>query len=514
MLRIFRLLFFSMMLFFMAYGFIWLASIPGEISIIWHNHLYQIRPVIITSIFIATLLILGIIFSSVKFFLYSPFLITRFFRKHKNTKGYQALYTGLIALEAENKILACKMAYKASQLLNAEKEPMVYFLESQADIIQQKYTEAHKKFELMLKIPMMKELALRKLYVESCRINNKTSAILYAKEAADSCPSLPWSMEAILQDYCDKKQWSHVIDLLEKQKTAQAIDAREANSRKAVALTAKAMERLAVNDTLSSYNHAMEALRLDKGSIMASLVAAQAMILREKNSKAEDILEKIWAINPHPEVASLYISIHTGKDPDIRLSKAKKLENIHKGHVESLITTARAALEAGQFETAVIKATAAMKTSSRKSIYLLLASIEKARSGHLDQIHHWTQKALDGIPDPIWIAEDGSLSKEWLPLSPVTGKLCIFQWKMPVEDSQELLQLRNIVTEKTKIFSENLPFIPKYGFTPGEYNRKVDHSLPNFSSYQPDDPGVDSHEAIKQAGNVIEDNVKRFTRFL
>ena len=38
--------------------------------------------------------------------------------------------------------------------------------------------------------------------------------------------------------------------------------------------------------------------------------------------------------------------------------------------------------------------------------------------------------------DPVWTA-DGFVSERWLPVSPVTGRLDAFQWKVPVAELSE-----------------------------------------------------------------------------
>jgi HemY protein len=42
-------------------------------------------------------------------------------------------------------------------------------------------------------------------------------------------------------------------------------------------------------------------------------------------------------------------------------------------------------------------------------------------------------RAMRAAPDPAWTA-DGVVSEQWLPVSPATGKLDAFQWKVPVAE--------------------------------------------------------------------------------
>ena len=44
----------------------------------------------------------------------------------------------------------------------------------------------------------------------------------------------------------------------------------------------------------------------------------------------------------------------------------------------------------------------------------------------------WLARGMRAPPDPKWTA-DGMVSDQWQPVSPVTGELGAFQWKVPVE---------------------------------------------------------------------------------
>ena len=45
----------------------------------------------------------------------------------------------------------------------------------------------------------------------------------------------------------------------------------------------------------------------------------------------------------------------------------------------------------------------------------------------------WMSRALNAARDPAWTA-DGYVSDRWLPVSPVTGRLDAFEWKVPLAE--------------------------------------------------------------------------------
>src|SRR5262249_55747893 len=49
----------------------------------------------------------------------------------------------------------------------------------------------------------------------------------------------------------------------------------------------------------------------------------------------------------------------------------------------------------------------------------------------IGRAREWTARAVRAERDPAWTA-DGYVSDRWLPVSPVSGRLDAFQWKVPL----------------------------------------------------------------------------------
>jgi len=66
---------------------------------------------------------------------------------------------------------------------------------------------------------------------------------------------------------------------------------------------------------------------------------------------------------------------------------------------------------------------------------LIMADIEEGEHGDAGRMREWLAKAVRAPRDAVWTAE-GYTSKIWLPASPVTGDIDVFEWKIPVEQLQ------------------------------------------------------------------------------
>lgn len=424
-----RIVIFALLVLALGFGFSWLADRPGELSIVWEGQLIEMSLMVAASLVTGLVAAIMISWWLVRSIWTSPYAINRYFRARKRDRGYQALSTGLLAAGAGNAALAHKMNSRARSLLRADQEPLIHLLEAQTALIEGKYDAARQKFEAMANDPETRELGLRGLYSEARRLGAHEAAMQYAEDAAESAPWLPWAAQAALEFRSRSGKWDEAIRLLDQQKAAGVLDRGEAERLKAVLLTARAGEKLE-SDPKAARDDATQALKYAKSLVPAAIIAAKAWIREDNLRKAASVLEQVWKITPHPQIAATYLRARSGDSAVDRLKRADKLEALKPNNVESLLIVARAALDAREFEKARRKAEAAARIAPREEIYLLLADIEEADTGDQGRVRFWMAQALRAPRDPAWVA-DGVVSDTWLPVSPETGRLDAFEWKIP-----------------------------------------------------------------------------------
>ena len=426
---IIRLFIFLLVVLGLGWGFSWIADRPGLISITWQDHLIETSIMVAATMVVALIAAVMIVWWIIGVIWTSPLSVRRYFRTRKRDRGYQALSTGLIAAGAGNAVLARKMSIRTRGLLSADQEPLIHLLEAQAALIEGRHADARAKFEQMAEDPETRELGLRGLYMEARRLGANEAARQYAEKAVEHAPYLPWAAQATLESRSQSGRWDEAIQLLDQQRAASVLERGEAERLKAVLLTAKASERLE-GDPNGAREDAKAALKLAKGLVPAAIIAAKAYLREDNIRKAAGILESAWKIEPHPDLGRTYVRARSGDSTLDRLKRAEKLEALRPNNIESLLVVAQAALDAQQFPKARAKAEAAARMQSREAAYLLLADIEEAETGDQGRVRHWMAQALRAGRDPAWVA-DGIVSDKWLPLSPVTGRLDAFEWKVP-----------------------------------------------------------------------------------
>ena len=425
-----RILFYVLVVLALGAGFAWLADRPGELSLIWQGSRIEMSLMVAATLLASLIAAILIAVWFIRVVWLSPHSISRYFRARKRDRGYQALSTGLIAAGAGDSALARKMTARTHGLLSSDQEPLIHLLEAQTALIEGKYDDARKKFELMADDPETRELGLRGLYLEAKRLGANEAARQYAERAADKAPHLPWATLAALDYRSQTGQWDEAIRLLDQSRTAHVIERKEADHKKAVLLTARAGEKLEA-DPKGARDDALAALKLAEDLVPAGLIAAKALFREDNLRKGAAILEKLWKQAPHPEVAKLYVRARSGDSATDRLKRANKLEALRPNNPVALAVIAESALEARQLPLARSKAEAAARIQPSESIFLLLADIEEADTNDDGRIRHWMNQALKSPRDPAWTA-DGVTAPEWLPVSPVSGRLDAFEWKQPV----------------------------------------------------------------------------------
>lgn len=426
-----RILFFILAVLALGFGFGWLADRPGSLSILWQGQLIEMSLMVAASIVLLIVAVFMLGRWLIRTVWTSPHSVRRYFRARTRDRGYQALSTGLIAAGAGNAALARKMSARARGLLRADQEPLILVLDAQAAVIEGRHDEARQLFQQMTEDPETRELGLRGLYVEADRLGAHEAARQYAETAAEAAPYLPWAAKATLEHRCRAGHWDDAIRLLDQQRVAHVLNRAEADRLKAVLLTAKAEDHLEGQPSAARDN-ALQALKLAKDLVPAAIVAAKAYLREDNLRRASNVLEQVWKLNPHPDIARTYLRARNGDSAVDRLKRAERLEALRTNNTESLLIVAEAALDAQEFDKARAKAEAAARIESRERVYLLLADIEEAETGDQGRIRHWMAQALKAGRDPAWVA-DGHVSDKWLPVSPVTGRLDAFEWKVPFD---------------------------------------------------------------------------------
>ncbi|MCH6205965.1 heme biosynthesis protein HemY [Brucella ciceri] len=433
-----RVLFYLVIVAALGFGFAWLADRPGELDVTFAGNHYNVPLITAVAGIVAIVAVILTLWWLVKSILQSPYTLRRHFRARKRDRGYQALSTGLIAAGAGDAEAARRMTKQAGQLLSSDQEPLIKLLEAQTAMLEGRTEDVRKGFEAMVDDPETRLLGLRGLYIEAQRVGARDAARHYAAEAAAQAPQLEWASSAVMGQLCAEGDWDAALKLVDARKQALSHGKDVVKKERAALLTAKAMAVVDV-DHAQARTLALEANKLAPDLVPAAVVAARSLFSDGDIRKGSKILEAAWKRFPHPDIASTYVYARSGDTAQDRLKRAKHLVSLRSNNAEGSLALARAAYEAGDYRSARDNAEQVLRASPRESAYLLLADIEEAETGDQGKVREWLARAVKAPRDPAWTA-DGYVSEQWSPVSPVTGRLNSFEWKVPVVELAPVIE--------------------------------------------------------------------------
>jgi HemY protein len=414
-----------------AAGLGWLADRPGEMLINWEG--YEIRISVFTAVVSLAMLVgLSILTWSVARSIWqSPASIGNFFNRRREKRGLEALSSGMIAIGAGDRALATRYAIQARKSL--PNEPMTHLLRAQAARLAGDQTTARRIFEAMLSSPDTEQLGLRGLFLEAEKENEPVAARQFAERAIKLNPKLSWPVDALLGIQCKQHDWAGALETLATAKKNGHIEKPTADRKRAVLLTAQA-QQLEESDPERAMGLSLEAHGLANDLIPAAAIAGRVLASRGNTGKAVKVIAKTWKKAPHPDLAVAYAYARLGDSPKDRFERVSKLAQMAPNIVESPIALANAAIEARNFDAARKALENIDESRHTQRVCTLMARIE-GEEGNAGGVREWLARAINAPRDPAWTA-DGVVADEWAAVSPVTGALDAFQWRVPVEAAE------------------------------------------------------------------------------
>ncbi len=424
-----RLLLYLIVVGLIGAGAAWLASQPGELAITWLG--YQLE----TSVFVALgalalLFALALVlWSGVRGVLGAPGRMLARVRERREQRGREALRHGMFAVGAGDAQLAARYASEARQSL--DNEPLTKLLRAQAAQISGDHATAKRIFETMLDDDETRLMGLHGLFIEARRENQIEAAERFAAGAVEIRPSLPWAAEALFELQCRKGDWSGALTTLGSMRRNKLVDRSTAERRRAVLLAAQA-QTIEVTDQDRAGTLAQEAHGLAPDLVPAAEIAGRVLASQGYVSRAARVLARTWEQAPHPDIALTYAYVRPGDSPRDRLNRVRALTRHNPDHDESRVALAAAAIDAHAWDEARSALEPLLADRPSRRVCTLMARIEAGDTRNSGLVREWLARALRAPRDPAWVA-DGVVSDRWAPLSPVTGQLDAFEWRIPME---------------------------------------------------------------------------------
>jgi len=412
-----------------AAGIAWLVDRPGELVLTWEGYRVETSLVAAGILVLVAIIVAMTGWTGLRFVLGIPGALSGFLRNRRRAKGYQALSRGMIAVGTGDAGLAAKYAEQAQAIMG--EEPLTLLLKAQTAQLKGDPATAMRSFQAMLAAPETEILGLRGLFIEAERKGDAAAMRGLAERALRLDPATPWAARALFEMHCAGRDWAGALAMLNANRANGIIDKASARRPRAVLLTARAMG-VAETDPERALALALEAHGLAPDLVPAANLAGRLLADADNTRRAVRVLEKTWKLFSHPDIAAAYINVRPGDSTRDRLKRMRTLAAKAKDPREGAIALAGAAADAHEWGEAREALKPYLDAGPTQRICMLMAEIEDGEHGDAGRGRAWLSRAVRAPRDPAWTA-DGVVSEDWAPVSPVTGRLDAFEWKVPVE---------------------------------------------------------------------------------
>ena len=410
-----------------AAGIAWLADRPGAVSIVWMGMEIQTTLAAAAAGLSVLFLIFHFLLRALRRLLKAPGDTAGFFRSRRQRRGFESLSKGFLAIGAGDLALARRHAETARRVV--PDEPLSKLLDVQTAQLSGDSSRVLGLLSDMTQDPRTALLGLRGLHAQAQASGDFAAARAHAEKALAANPALSWASRAVIAARTAAGDWDAVLRLIDSQKRSGALSASEAGAKRAVVMTAQA-QAMGIRDAKAAFGLALGALKLDPGLVPAAIILCQLAGSAGHWKKAQKIARATFELCPHAGLAEAWSRLQPQASPADRLKRLRQLVTA-QSEEEGAVALARAALAAREFAAAREALAPYAEPQPRQRVASLLAAIAEGE-GDQGLAREWLSRALTGRRDPQWTA-DGYVSESWLPASPVSGELGVFQWKVPVE---------------------------------------------------------------------------------
>ncbi|MCW5724264.1 MAG: heme biosynthesis protein HemY [Maricaulaceae bacterium] len=274
----------------------------------------------------------------------APEQVRKFLSRRRREQGFDALERALIAAAAGEGEIAVRQAARADALL--DRPALSRLLAARAAEAAGNLPGAEAHYEAMLEDPRTRLVARKGLAQIARERGEHGPAAEHAKAALAQSKGARWAFETLFDAQVAQGQWKDAAATLAEGEKRKFIPADRAKRRRAVLLTAAAMER-EDSDAEGARPLAEAAVQAAPGFAPAAALAARLLAADRKHGRAESIIKSAWSIAPHPALARALRDLRKSDTRAKRAERLRELAALNPEHRESKLLAAEAALDSG-----------------------------------------------------------------------------------------------------------------------------------------------------------------------
>lgn len=415
---------------------VWLTKSPGKVEIVWQGYLIETSASALVVILAALLLLWTLVYRLWRGFVSVPGVYRRYRRSALREQGYRAVTEGLVAVAAGDGQGAERYAKRAENMIPGT--PLTRLLTAQAALMNGNAPRARREFANLLEDGSAAFFGVRGLLNETLAEGNYREALDLVRKAETLQPKRVWVIRTLFDLETRNREWLKSERTLRKAERLEVFNKIEASRHRQAIWTALAAESM--GSPLIATRYCESALGLGYAFTPAAVLLARLHDAQGDRKAAIRTVERAWAENPHPALATLWAAYA----PPVRKAKSvydagkesydwfRRLYDLQPQHRDSMRALGAAAMQARMWKEA-------RELLAKAMDYRMLARLEREETGNEAKAREWLEHAAENPPDPKWVcAACGTASHDWTALCPRCGSFNRQSWVTPSIEAHDL----------------------------------------------------------------------------
>jgi HemY protein len=380
-------------------GFVFLAIQPGQISYTDGAQVVEMKPAGAAAILLAATVTLMVLWGFIGWLWALPSKVMRAQAENNRKRGMDSLGLALAAMESGEVSEARRQAQKA--LGYVPDAASAKLIAAKAAIAAGDGPAGERLLGELTDVAGFGVAARRGLAELAVTRGNPASAISHAEAALQSSKKSPWPADFLFQRRVLSADWEGALIALDDGEKRGLVGAKTAARRRAVVLSARALQAERLMERASALEFAQRAVKIAPGFAPAAVMSARLQAMIGKAWQAAGTLEAAWEANPHPALALAYKDLKASEDPSAQGRWLDGLIRLNPGHRESRILAVEQALAIND-GVAAITALAPLLAERPTSRILALRAAAAKISGDEAGAREWLAKAASAPREADW----------------------------------------------------------------------------------------------------------------
>lgn len=410
---------------------VWLANHPGHVTFVWQGYEVSTSVAVVMLALVLVIIVSIALYSLWRALVGVPGSLSLAHLSRRQRKGYVALTQGLMAVAAGDAGAARKLAYKAEHLL---KEPtLTLLLQAQAAQLAGDDNGASRYYAQMLERPEMSFLGLRGLVTQAMGRGDDAQALTLVRRAQLLQPKADWVLISLMDLEARSGHWEQALEALVKAARSGAIAPDKARRQRCILLLGLAEHQASRSLFEDASTSARKAHELLPGFVPAALAYARYLLEIDRAKLAGKIIERVWRVNPHPELVDVYLKAGGELNPLASVKRIERLASFNPDAIESRVMLAQAALKAQLWGIAKDQLGKAQAKAIDRRVFTLLAELSTQEAHDASTAHMWEMKAAEAPASAQWQCTVCSRAAEsWAVRCRHCGTLGEIDWRQPI----------------------------------------------------------------------------------